>query len=103
MGPRHLTTWTLPDGTKITGAQREIVSPLPTDLFVAVRGFSSLMLVWSAPVSGAPSGFTGWIDVANIPPENARPGFLQIGHYKTARDYLERTGKGLNWPGKLGS
>lgn len=110
-------SWHLPDGTTVYGAQRQLqAEELPPGCyFVLVRGFSSLVLVYdpNAPwvladpngVDVGRGGFVGWIEIMSIPPQNPSHmprggGAMKTFYYADARDFSERTGLGLHWPGK---
>lgn len=109
-------SWHLPDGTTVYGAQRQLqAEELPPGCyFVLVRGFSSLVLVYdpTAPWTSAGSHgfgtFVGWIEVMDIPQQHPSHhlrggGHLKRFYYADARDFSERTGLGLDWPGKRAS
>lgn len=88
---RDRPTWVLPDGSTIWGVQRCLTRAdlQDQDQFILVRGWGYLLLVFRPSERG--HGFMGWVDVREIPhPPNQHP-------YTSAREYHERTGKGLTW------
>ncbi len=88
---RDRPTWTLPNGQTVWGVQRNLTQEElePTDQFVMLLGWGYLLLVFRPAEPG--HGFVGWVDVREIPHPRAEPA------YNSARDYHERTGKGLTW------